>query len=98
MRKIVKEPFAPKRRHIDNHESRVGWWRALFAVVSLIFLKGNPSRIIRERFPFAEPTLTFQFPRRVPFPSNHNPSETIAASQAMAVHGLEHLCSSGIIR
>src|SRR5207249_6449080 len=51
MRKIVKEPFAPKRRHIDSHESRVGgWWRALFAVVSLIFLKGNPSRIIRERF------------------------------------------------
>jgi hypothetical protein len=41
MRKIVKEPFAPKRRHIDNCESRVGWWRALFAVVSLIFLKGQ---------------------------------------------------------
>ena len=38
MRKIVKEPFAPKRRHINKVESRVGWWRALFAVVSLIFL------------------------------------------------------------
>jgi hypothetical protein len=50
MRKIVKEPFAPKRRDIDNYESRVGWWRALFAVVSLTLLKGNPSRIIRERF------------------------------------------------
>ena len=43
MRKIVKEPFAPKRRHVDNCESRVGWWRALCAVLSLIFLKGNPS-------------------------------------------------------
>jgi len=41
MRKIVKEPFAPKRWHIDNCKSRVGWWRALFAVVSLIFLKGQ---------------------------------------------------------
>jgi hypothetical protein len=40
MCKIVKEPFAPKRRHIDNGESRVGWWRALFAVVSLM-LKGQ---------------------------------------------------------
>jgi hypothetical protein len=38
MRKIVKEPFAPKRRHINKGESQVGWWRALFAVVSLIFL------------------------------------------------------------
>jgi hypothetical protein len=38
MRKIVKEPFAPKRRHINKVESRIGWWRALFAVVSLIFL------------------------------------------------------------
>jgi hypothetical protein len=49
MRKIVKEPFAPKRWHIDNGEFRVEWWRALFAVVSLIFLKANPSGIIRER-------------------------------------------------
>jgi hypothetical protein len=38
MRKIVKEPFRPKRRHIHKSESRVGWWRALFAVISLIFL------------------------------------------------------------
>jgi hypothetical protein len=38
MRKIVKEPFAPKRRRIYKRESQVGWWRALFAVVSLIFL------------------------------------------------------------
>jgi hypothetical protein len=41
MRKIVKEPFAPKRRNIDNGKSRIGWWRALFAAVSLIFLKGQ---------------------------------------------------------
>jgi hypothetical protein len=40
MRKIVKEPFGPKRRHILNGESRVGWWHALFAVVSLM-LKGQ---------------------------------------------------------
>jgi hypothetical protein len=38
MRKIVKDPFAQKRRHINNAESRAGWWRALFPVVSLIFL------------------------------------------------------------
>jgi hypothetical protein len=49
MRKIVKEPFAPKRRYIDNSKSRVGWWRVLFAAVSLIFLKAQPSGIIRER-------------------------------------------------
>jgi len=42
MAKIVKEPFAPKRRHINKGKSRVGWWRTLFAVVSLIFLKGQP--------------------------------------------------------
>ena len=41
MPKIVKEPFAPKRRSIDNCKYRVGWWRALFGVVSLIFLKGQ---------------------------------------------------------
>ena len=55
MRKIVKEPFAPKRRHIDNCESRVGWWGALFAVLSLIFLKANPSGIICERLSLSRP-------------------------------------------
>ena len=35
MRKIVKEPFAPKRRN----KSRVGLWHTLFAVLSLVFLK-----------------------------------------------------------
>jgi hypothetical protein len=48
MRKIVKEPFAPKRRHINKGKSH-GWWRPLFAVVSLIFLKLSPSRMIGER-------------------------------------------------
>ena len=45
-------------------------------------------------FPFAEPTLTFQSPRRVAFPSNHNPSETIAAPQALTIHRLERSAAS----
>jgi hypothetical protein len=44
MAKIVKEPFSPKRRNTHKSESLiglVGWWRAFFGVVSLIFLKGQ---------------------------------------------------------
>jgi len=35
MPKIVKEPFAPKRRK----NSRLGLWETLFAVLSLVFLR-----------------------------------------------------------
>ena len=41
MTKIVKEPFAPTRRHIGMGIFQVRWWRELFAVISLVFLKGQ---------------------------------------------------------
>jgi hypothetical protein len=47
MRKIIKEPFAPKRRNLNKTRHCLEW-RSLFANVSLDFSKA-PSKIIRER-------------------------------------------------
>jgi hypothetical protein len=41
MTNMVKERFSPTSRHMDKGKFWVGWWREFFAVISLVFLKGQ---------------------------------------------------------
>jgi hypothetical protein len=43
MTRIVKEPFAPARRVVKKRASPFERWQAFFAMVNLIFFKGQSS-------------------------------------------------------